>query len=162
MLYFQDRVHFEALQYVHRHQWGRLSQSISITLFARLPVSGRWFNSRATLQGTGHHVATQHNWDQHLGVVKVPHVRLLLRRPPQGLRRSCEARIYRFVFFHFGTEKIEQNLICSLTDTDSFVVSLYTDSLEKELQAIKSTLDTSNYPTTSPPVSYTHLRAHET
>ena len=45
---------------------------------------------------------------------------------------------------------IEQDVISSLTDTDSFVVSLYTDSLDKELQAIKSTLDTSNYPTTSP------------
>ena len=78
MLFFQDRVHSEALQYLHRHQRGRLSQSISITLFARLPVFGRWFNSRATLQGTGHHVATQHNRDNHLGVVKVPYVRLLL------------------------------------------------------------------------------------
>lgn len=150
MLFFQDRVHSEALQYIHRHQRGRLSQGVSITFFARLPVFGRWFNSGATLQGTGHHVATQHNRDKHLGVVKVPYVRLLLWRPPQGLRRSCEARIYRFLFFHFGTEKIEQDLISSLTDTDSFVVSLYTDSLDKELQAIKSTLDTSNYPTTSP------------
>ena len=78
MLFFQDRVHSEALQYLHRHQRGRLSQGVSITFFARLPVFGRWFNSGATLQGTGHHVAPQHNRDKHLGVVKVPYVRLLL------------------------------------------------------------------------------------
>ena len=52
-----------------------------------------------------------------------------------------------FFFFHFGTE---QNLNSCLTDTDSFVVSLYTDSLDKELEVIKTTLDTSNYPPTSP------------
>ena len=55
-----------------------------------------------------------------------------------------------FFSFILVLKKIEQDVISSLTDTDSFVVSLYTDSLDKELQAIKSTLDTSNYPTTSP------------
>ena len=55
-----------------------------------------------------------------------------------------------FFSFILVVKKIKQYLISSLTDTDSFVVSLYTDSLDKELQAIKSTLDTSNYPTTSP------------
>ena len=80
----------------------------------------------------------------------MPDVWVLLRCAPQGLRRSCEARIYRFVFFSFLILKIEQNLNSCLTDTDSFVVSLYTDSLDKELEVIKTTLDTSNYPPTSP------------
>ena len=44
------------------------------------------------------------------------------------------------------------------TDTDSFVLRIFTNSLENELKVIESTLDTSNYPTASPLFSMTHAK----
>ena len=44
------------------------------------------------------------------------------------------------------------------TDTDSFVLRLFTDSLDKELRCIESTLDTSNFPKDSPLFSLKHAK----
>ena len=44
------------------------------------------------------------------------------------------------------------------TDTDSFVLRIFTDSLQKELKVIEPTLDTSNYPQASPLFSLKHAK----